>query len=155
MSSTNNTPIGPGTRVSLGFTLKLPNGEVIDSTGDKPATFEVGDGNLPPGFERALYGLRARAQESLTIPAAEAFGVSNPDNVQMMKKTDFASDIQLEEGLVVSFADPGKAELPGVVTRVLGDLVEVDFNHPLAGRDLVFEVLVHSVEQISNEIARS
>jgi FKBP-type peptidyl-prolyl cis-trans isomerase SlpA len=71
-----------------------------------------------------------------------------------MKCSDFDNDIKLTEGLMISFADQQKTELPGVVKRVLGDVVEVDFNHPLAGRDIVFDVEIVSVEQVSNEIAR-
>ena len=60
-----NTPVGPGTRVTLRFSLQLDNGNVVDSTGLKAATFDVGDGNLLPGFEAAMFGLLAGASERL------------------------------------------------------------------------------------------
>lgn len=151
---TSTVPVGPGTRVTLKFSLKLPDGELIDSTGDRPASFIVGDGNLLPGFERVLQGLTAGASKKFEIPAESGFGAVNPDNVHMLKRTDFAPDMALTEGLVVSFADAEKLERPGVVVRLLGDLVEVDFNHPLAGKDLVFEVEVLAVEQVSADIIR-
>ena len=147
-------PIGPGTRVGLTFTLKLAGGEVVDGTNDRIASFVVGDGSLLPGFEAALFGMKKGETANLHIGAEQGFGAPNPDNVQMMKRSDFARDIELEEGLVVSFADPDQAELPGVVKRVLDELVEIDFNHPLAGKDLEFDVEIHEVEQVSNEIAR-
>lgn len=149
-----STPIGPGTRVMLYFSLSLGTGELVDSTGDKPAVFMVGDGNLLPGFENAIFGLTAGTSRSVLVTAEKGFGPRNSENVQMMKRGDFGSDIELSEGLMVSFADPQKSELPGVVRRILGDMVEVDFNHPLAGRDITFEVEIVSVEQVSNEIAR-
>lgn len=149
-----STPIGPGTRVMLYFSLSLGTGELVDSTGDKPAVFMVGDGNLLPGFENAIFGLTAGTSRSVLVTAEKGFGPRNSENVQMMKRSDFGSEIELSEGLMVSFADPQKSELPGVVRRILGDLVEVDFNHPLAGRDITFEVEIVSVEQVSNEIAR-
>lgn len=148
------TPIGPGTKVILYFSLRLDTGELIDSTGDKPAIFMVGDGNLLPGFEKAMFGLTAGTSRSLSIPAEQGFGPSNAENVHMMKCSNFAKDIKLSEGLIVSFADQQATELPGVVKRILGDIVEVDFNHPLAGRDVTFDVEIISVEQVSNEIAR-
>lgn len=157
MSNTSQAPrvpIGPGTRVGLTFSLKLETGEIIDSTGDRVAEFEVGDGNLMPGFERALFGLFAGDMSELVIHAENGFGEPNEANVQMLKRTDFDPSIGLEEGLVVSFADPDKAELPGVVKRILGDIIEVDFNHPLAGRNILFDVDIRSVEQVTNEIAR-
>ena len=137
------------------FTLRLAGGEEVDSTGAKPATFIVGDGNLLPGFERAMFGMRAGEQASLAIAADNGFGAHNPDNIQRMPRAHFAPDMALEEGLIVSFADQQKAELPGVVTEVGETMVEVDFNHPLAGEDLEFEVDIVAVEQVSNEIARS
>ena len=79
-----STPVGPGTRVTLTFSLKLSTGELIDSTGDKPAEFTVGDGKLLPGFEKALFGLKAGMTKTLLIPAQQGFGESNPDNIQMI-----------------------------------------------------------------------
>lgn len=150
-----STPIGPGTRVTLTFALKLDTGELVDGTGDKPAEFSVGDGNLLPGFEKAMFGLTAGVAKSFNIPAEHGFGPSNPDNIQIMKRSVFSEDIELSEGLIVSFADKQKAELPGVIRRVMGDVVEVDLNHPLAGKNLVFDVEIISVEQISKEILRA
>ena len=149
-----DTPIGPGTEITLKFALMLSSGELIDSTGEKPATLRVGDGKLLPGFEQALFGLRPGAKKLLEISPDQGFGQVNPDNLQMLKKSALARDLLLEEGLVISFADQSKAELPGVVRRVLEDVVEVDFNHPLAGKDLLFEVEILAVTQISNEIVR-
>ena len=71
-----------------------------------------------------------------------------------MSRSSFSEDMDLSEGLVVSFADQRKAELPGVISRIDEDEVEVDFNHPLAGSDLLFEVQVIAVEQVSNDIIR-
>lgn len=149
------TSIGPGTRVKLRFAVKLATGELVDETGAKPATFDLGDGSLLPGFERAMFGMQAGESASLPIPAAQGFGDHRDENVQMLPASAFAGEMKLEPGLVVSFADQQKTELPGVVKRLLGDRVEVDFNHPLAGRDLIFEVEIIEVEQVSDEIARA
>lgn len=72
----------------------------------------------------------------------------------MMKRKLFEVSQNLVEGLVVSFADGEGGERPGVVNRLFDDLVEVDFNHPLAGQDLLFSVQIKQVEQISAEIVR-
>ena len=150
----NRVPIGPGTRVTLAFKLALPAGDVIDSTGDESATFEVGDGSLLPGFESAMYGMKAGDSAELPIAAEQGFGLPNDENVHMMKRTLFEVSQNLVEGLVVSFADGEGGERPGVVNRLLDGLVEVDFNHPLAGQDLLFSVQIKQVEQISSEILR-
>ena len=150
----NNVPVGPGTRVTLIFKLALSAGDVIDSTGDEPATFEVGDGSLLPGFESAIYGMKAGDSAELPIAAEQGFGLPNEENVHMMKRKLFEVSQDLVEGLVVSFADGEGGERPGDVNRLFDDLVEVDFNHPLAGQDLLFSVQIKQVEQISAEIVR-
>lgn len=143
--------VGPQTRITLHFALKLDDGSVVDSTFDKqPATFVYGDGNLLPGFEKALVGLMAGEKSELTITPEDAFSQPNPNNIQTFKRSDFDVDMVLEPGLVISFADPS-GELPGVVKSIDGDVVEVDFNHPLAGRDILFEVEIISVEPYEQE----
>jgi FKBP-type peptidyl-prolyl cis-trans isomerase SlpA len=138
-------PIGPGARVTLHFALKLANGDVVDSTFERaPASFTVGDGNLLPGFERKLFGLHKGARATFDVLPEEAFGQPNPANVQRFARSAFAG-LELHEGLVVSFADASKAELPGVVSGFVGDEVLVDFNHPLAGRAIVFDVEIIEV----------
>ena len=150
----NSVPIGPGTRVTLIFKLALSTGDVIDSTGDESATFEVGDGSLLPGFESAMYGMKAGDSAQLPIAAEQGFGLPNDENVHMMKRALFEVSQNLVEGLVVSFADGEGGERPGVVNRLFDDLVEINFNHPLAGKDLLFSVQIKQVEQISDEILR-
>ncbi len=131
--------------VTLHFTLKLEDGTVVDSTRDKrPATFQVGDGNLPPGFEAPLEGLIDGDTGSYQISPEHAFGQHNPQNVQLLKRDDF-DDVEPEVGTVMSFADAAGGELPGVIAGIDGEQVEVDFNHPLAGRTLTFEVEVIQV----------
>lgn len=133
--------IGPGKRVSLHFTVSLATGEVLDSTRDRtePPTFVFGDGSLLPGFEQAISGLRSGDQGRFTISAAEGFGVWNEDNVQHFPRHQFGEQL-LEPGMVMHFADASGAELPGVIKDLPEGVVVVDFNHPLAGRELVFEV---------------
>ncbi len=132
--------IGPGKKVSLHFSITLADGQLIDSTRERPepAEFTVGDGSLLPGFEQAIFGLRAGDRRSVFIDAAHGFGEQNSDNQQVFTRVQF-SGMDLEEGMIISFADKG-GELPGVVTAFVDDTVTVDFNHPLAGRDLMFEV---------------
>ncbi len=137
--------IGAATQVTLHFAIKLDNGDVVDSTFDKqPATFTVGDGSLLPGFEQALYGLKAGDKRSLPIGPEQGFGQGNPQNVQVMPRAQFA-DMELSEGLLIIFNDAANAELPGVVKAFDANQVTIDFNHPLAGKDLTFDVEIIDV----------
>lgn len=138
--------IGAATQVTLHFAIKLDNGDVVDSTFDKqPATFTVGDGSLLPGFEQALYGLKAGDKRSLPIGPEQGFGQGNPQNIQVMPRAQFA-DMELSEGLLIIFNDAANAELPGVVKAFDANQVTIDFNHPLAGKDLTFDVEIIDVK---------
>ncbi|XQE67816.1 FKBP-type peptidyl-prolyl cis-trans isomerase [Pseudomonas sp. P3C3] len=140
--------IGPDKEVTLHFALKLENGDVVDSTFDKqPATFRVGDGNLLPGFEVALYGFKAGDKRSLQIEPENAFGQPNPQNVQVMPRGQF-QDMELSEGLLIIFNDAANAELPGVVKAFDEQQVTIDFNHPLAGKTLSFDVEIIEVRPV-------
>ena len=140
--------IGPDREVTLHFALKLDNGDVVDSTFDKkPATFKVGDGNLLPGFEQAIYGLKTGDKRSLSISPEKGFGQGNPQNIQVMPRSQF-QDMELSEGLLVIFNDAANAELPGVVKAFDDNQVTIDFNHPLAGKALSFEVEIIEVKAL-------
>lgn len=140
--------IGPDKEVTLHFALKLENGDVVDSTFEKqPATFKVGDGNLLPGFEQAIYGLKAGDKRSLEISPEQGFGQGNPQNVQVMPRSQF-QDMELSEGLLVIFNDAANAELPGVVKAFDDSQVTIDFNHPLAGKPLSFDVEIIEVKAL-------
>ncbi len=140
--------IGQGTQVTLHFAIKLENGDVVDSTFDKqPATFNVGDGNLVPGFEMALYGLISGDQRSLPITPEQGFGQPNPQNVQVLPRSQFAA-MELSNGLLVIFNDAANAELPGVVKEFDDAQVTIDFNHPLAGKNLTFDVEIIEVKPL-------
>ena len=139
--------IGPNCKVELHFSLKLANtGELVDSTYEKkPAELVIGDGNLPAAFEAVIHGMRAGERKIERIEPKDGFGQHNPSNVQRIPKDQFDSSVEISEGLVVSFQDKAKSELPGVVSTIDETMVTVDFNHPLAGRDLEFEVEILSV----------
>ncbi|MGH1463057.1 MAG: FKBP-type peptidyl-prolyl cis-trans isomerase [Neptuniibacter sp.] len=137
--------IGPGKTVTLHFSIKLEDGQIVDSNFDKePATFTVGDGNLLEGFEKALFGLEQGMKQTLRVLPEDAFGMPNPSNIHNLPRTQF-EDIELEQGLVISFSDPGNGELPGVIAEFDDTMVSVDFNHPLSGKKLDFEVQILEV----------
>ncbi len=137
--------IGPDCQVTLHFAIKLEDGQLVDSNFDaSPATFTVGDGQLLEGFETTLLGMKAGDEAVIDISPEQGFGMPNPNNMQRIPRQQFA-DMDLEPGLVVSFADAGNGELPGVIVEFDDSNVTVDFNHPLAGKSLKFEVRIIDV----------
>jgi FKBP-type peptidyl-prolyl cis-trans isomerase SlpA len=143
--------IETGARVTMHFSLSLADGAMIDSTFErKPASFTVGDGSLLPGFEAAIAGLHAGERLEISLPPEQAFGTGNPDNIQTLPRHKFRSlfaegVIPPEAGTVLSFADGGGHEIPGVVVEVTEQNLKVDFNHPLAGRQILFTAEILSV----------
>lgn len=143
----NSLSIGPGTQVTLHFALNLDDGSTVDSNFDgDPAIFTVGDGSLLQGFEKALFGLLAGDEETFSIAPEQGFGQRNPSNKQEIPRDQVPPGIDLEEGLVLSFADAQHNEIPGVISEFDDDKVIVDFNHPLAGRQIEFVVRILDVE---------
>ena len=139
--------IADGSRVKLHFALRLADGQEVDSTFENDAAeLSVGDGNLPERFEECLIGLTTGDHKTFPVPPEKAFGQPNPQNLQDMKRSDFPVDMPVAPGLMVSFADAQGAELPGVISSIEGDYVTVDFNHPLAGKELHFEVQILEVK---------
>lgn len=141
----------PGSRLRLHFELTLENGEVIDSNfSGEAVSLTLGDGNLPESFERLIVSMKPGQHQTFTVLPEQAFGAHNPANLQEINRDQFVHNLgphtKLEPGLVISFADASRGELPGVVSEVNGDVVIVDFNHPLAGRTLGFRVHLLSVE---------
>ena len=148
LARVNSEPVITETStVTLHFSLALEDGSIIDSNFDgAPATFTMGDGSLLPGFEDALVGLSIDQRNSFVISPERGFGQHNPSNLQTLKRKEFAADMDLSVGLVISFADAAKGELPGVISTIGDEEVIVDFNHPLAGKAILFEVQIISIE---------
>ena len=157
MSGESNLAIEQGSLVELHFSLALESGEIIDSNfSGKAAHFRIGDGNVLPGFEEALLGLATGMEIERLIPADKAFGPVNPDNRQTFPIARFQhllddELIPTEVGSVVSFKDPGGGELPGVVSSIDEQQIVVDFNHPLAGKNIVFRAQILSVVAADTE----
>ncbi|ART80061.1 FKBP-type peptidyl-prolyl cis-trans isomerase [Oceanisphaera avium] len=129
------------------FTLILADGSVADSTKlqGKPAKLTMGDGSLTANFEACLLGLTEGDEHRFELGPDDAFGAINPNNIHYMDRSQFSADISLEEGAIVAFSQPNGAEIPGIIREIAGDSVTVDFNHPLAGKNVTFDVEILSV----------
>lgn len=142
----DNLAIGLSTQVTLHFSLALEDGSVVDSNFEgEPATFSVGDGSMLPGFEQVLFGLKAGDDKTFVILPEQGFGQHNPANVQIVARSQFPPELTPERGLMLSFADAQQNEMPGVISDFDEETVTIDFNHPLAGRDIQFHVRILDV----------
>lgn len=151
MTDSSVRQIQQGSQVELHFSLALTSGDIVDSNFEsKAAVFRIGDGNMLAGFEQTLIGRAAGDEFVQTIAAANAFGEPNPKNKQRFAIAKFKHLIEdelipTEVGSVVAFKDPGGFDLPGVISAIDEQFVSVDFNHPLAGKDIVFKARIVSV----------
>ncbi len=138
--------VEPGSFLTLHYRLSGPDGgDLVNTFNDKPATLSMGTGELAPAMERRLLGLPEGAHASFELEAGEAFGERNPDMLQRVKRSllDELGDPHehYSVGDVVQFPTPdGKSAYAGVLREVEGDVMVFDFNHPLAGRPVTFEV---------------
>ena len=143
--------IQPGSFLTLHYRLAGPDGaDVVNTFNDKPATLSLGTGQLAPAIEARLLGLPEGAHEAFDLPAGSAFGERNPELLQRVKMTLLHSlgdpDERYAVGDVVQFPTPdGQGRYAGVVREVGVDWLLFDFNHPLAGQPVRFEVRVLGV----------
>ncbi len=129
------------------ITMKLADGSAADSTKvtNKPAKINLGDNSISPAFEAEIIGLAIGDNKEFTLAAKDAFGETNPDNIHYVDKSRFNQEAPAEVGNIITFTQPGGAELPGMVKEVSGDSVTVDFNHPLAGQTVIFVIEIVAV----------
>lgn len=145
LSPNEETRINQGSKVDLHFSVAIENGVEIDNTRsrDEPVSLVMGDGSLLPDFEKALLGLRAGDRRTVHLSPKEAFGDWNVENVQRFDTVKFEQRPVI--GHMIEFEDKAKANLFGIVKSVNNDITEVDFNHPLAGKNITFEVEIFKV----------
>jgi FKBP-type peptidyl-prolyl cis-trans isomerase SlpA len=145
------TAIQPGSFLTLHYRLCGPDGaDIVSTFGSQPATLSLGTGELAPAMESRLIGLTEGAHARFEVPAGEAFGERNPDLLQRVKLSLLRElgdpDAQYREGDVVQFPTPqGDGSYAGVVREVGDGWLLFDFNHPLAGAPVTFEVQVIGV----------
>ncbi len=138
--------VQPGSFLTLHYRLAGPAGDVINTFADKPATLSLGTGELSPAMEQHLLGLAEGTRATFALAAGEAFGLRNPDMQQWVAKKLLAElgdpDERYSTGDVVTFPTPdGLGSYAGTVLQVREDgAVLFDFNHPLAGQPVTFEV---------------
>ncbi len=129
------------------FTLSLADGTVADSTREgEPLRFVMGDGTLIEGLELVLYGLKRGDRQCLSIEPRDAFGFPDEENIHTMPRSEFPTEIQLEAGLIIGFTTPSGEEVPGAIQEIKDEEVVVDFNHPLAGHEVIFDVEILEVK---------
>jgi len=136
-----------GDIVEVHYTGTLENGTVFDtSAGREPLKFTLGAGQMIPGFEQAVLGMKIGESKTVTIPADEAYGPYRDDMVQVINREELTNIPNPEVGQQLYGSQPGGGTITGTITNVTDTTVTVDFNHRLAGKDLTFEIELVSIQ---------
>lgn len=136
--------------VLVHFSLKLDDGSTAESTRNngKPALFRLGDTSLSEGLEQQLLGLQAGDKKAFALEPDAAFGTVSPDLVQYFSRREFMDAGEPEFGAIMLFTAMDGSEMPGVIREISGDSITVDFNHPLAGQTVHFDIEVLEVDPV-------
>ncbi len=149
MANIEALTIGPGCEVSMYFRLSLPDGTVADETFEgQPLVFIMGDGTLIQGLELMLYGMKVGEKQCLSIDPRDAFGFPEEENIHNMPRSEFDAEMNIEPGMVVAFSTPAGHEVPGTIKSINDEMVAVDFNHPLTGFEVTFDVEILDIKVV-------
>ncbi|OGB24773.1 MAG: peptidylprolyl isomerase [Burkholderiales bacterium RIFCSPLOWO2_02_FULL_57_36] len=147
MSNLPHPTVTESSYLTLHYRLaSIDDNDIVSTLQENPATLQLGTGQLAPFLEACLIGLSEGAHQTFELAPDTAFGPRNPDLLQWVSRTTLAQNSKLDEeyavGDVVEFAAPGGGQFAGVLREIKADDALFDFNHPLAGQSLKFEVKI-------------
>jgi FKBP-type peptidyl-prolyl cis-trans isomerase 2 len=138
--------IEKGKKVQIDYTLTV-EGDVVDtSKGKQPLEYTHGEGMLIPGLENELVGMKPGEAKEVTVAAQDGYGEVVKDAFREVPRSQFPAEITPEEGLRLSMQSPEGQQIPVTIAEVKDDAIVLDFNHPLAGKELHFDVSVVDVD---------
>lgn len=143
--------VGDGQVVSMEYTLRV-DGEVLDtSEGREPLQYLHGAGNIISGLERGMTGMAVGESKDVIVAAKDGYGETNPQAFMDVTRRDFPADMPLKVGLEMELSDQNGQPLYARVESVEGDVVRLNMNHPLAGKELHFNVKVVALRAATDE----
>jgi FKBP-type peptidyl-prolyl cis-trans isomerase 2 len=134
--------------VKVNYTGKLSDGQIFDtSEGKEPIEFTLGQGRLIPGLEKGLIDMKLHEKKTISIVKEEAYGEVNESLIQEVNKKDLPQDMEPEVGMGLVSKSPEGQEINLMVVEVKEESIIIDGNHPLAGKDLIFEIEVLEIKE--------
>lgn len=142
-----------GDTVLVHYHGRLPSGETFDSSAERePLEFELGSGQVIVGFDNGVTGMAVGEKKTVEIPFADAYGPRNDNMVIEMPKERFPTDMEIELGMPLMMSDGQGQQLQVAVTSIQETTVTLDANHPLAGKDLIFDLELVEIKGASRII---
>lgn len=145
-SSADDLVIEKGKKVKMDYVLLINSDQVETTQGKAPLEFTVGNGSVIPGLESQLIGMKIGEQKKVIVDPKDAYGPVDPSAFKEVPKSSMPQDTELKPGLVVEVEDPQGGTFPGVVWEVKDQSVVLNFNHPLAGQTLEFDVRIDDIQ---------
>ncbi len=149
----NATVVADDMVIALDYTLRLDDGEVVDSSaGDEPIRFIQGRGHILPGLERAIAGMAVGEQKAIVLDPEAGYGFYDEEAFQVLPREEFPAEIDLVVGSEVELYDEeDDLAIPAFIAEIDDDEVVLDLNHPLAGETLYFDVTVKEIRPATRE----
>jgi peptidylprolyl isomerase len=131
-----------GDKVSLHYTGTLEDGRVFDSSKkrNEPLKFTAGSGQVIPGFDQAVVGMKKGEEKKFTLQAADAYGERKPEMTQTVPRKHLPQNHEPKPGMMLVMGTPDGRQVPATITEVTAENVTLDLNHPLAGKALTFDI---------------
>lgn len=136
-----------GNRVKVQYTGRLKDGTVFDkSKAGEPLEFTVGSGQIIPGFDKAVEGMKLNEEKKVTIKPEDAYGKRDETLIREFPKSSLPENFKPEKGVTIRLQDQTGRTIPGTITDIAENSMTIDLNHPLVGKDLTFNITVVGIE---------
>lgn len=139
--------VEPGKQIKLDYTLSVDNKEIETSVGKKPLEFVVGDKSIIPGLEAGILGMHVGEEKLVTVAPKDAYGEADPKALKEFPKSTMPKGVEPKPGMILQAQAPDGESFPATIKEVKDDKVVLDFNHPLAGKQLKFQVKILDITQ--------
>lgn len=151
METKNKPVIADDVVVTLKYSVSVAGQVVESSADDNPIQFIQGRGDVIPGLENALYGLSVGDQKEFNVAPEDGYGEADPDAIAKIPKAEFPPEIPLQPGVELRLKDEQGDELEAQIVTVEDEIVRLNFNHPLAGKELLFAIQVIDLRKATPE----
>ncbi len=138
--------VGAGKLIKVDYTLTVDNKQVESSIGKQPLEFVMGNRSIIPGLEKGITGMHVGEEKMITVAPADAYGQPDAKAIKEFPKTSMPKDMELKPGLVLQASAPDGNSFPATIKEVKATTVLLDFNHPLAGKQLQFKIKILGVQ---------
>lgn len=136
-----------GDRIRVQYTGSLNDGTIFDKSKEEaPLEFTVGSGQIIPGFDKAVEGMKLNEEKKVTLKPEDAYGKRDETAIKEFPKNSLPENFKPEKGIMIRLQDQTGRPIPGTITDITENNITVDLNHPLAGKDLTFDIKVIGIE---------